>query len=289
MNNQTLDQSLDALASALKEIAEKPTSVNLEVSDLNFLNFRCEKNGHNYGKGLIFSGHGTTKQIVLSESPDRFFISENIDLSKDKSYYINKVKVLDSLELGSSVVKSNLREVGRLKGLIVDGSVSLAQHTYFNASTGRLGIGTAEPNATLSVVDNGIEIVIGTDQRTKAVIGTFATHDLDLISGSTSRISIKANGDIDFGNFTTNPSSVRIHGKLSIGVKVPDSSVDLHVAGPVRIHNHLHMYAEAPPVAGNFTAGDIIWNSNPRAAGNVGWICTRSGDPGIWNQFGIIK
>lgn len=289
MNNQTLDQSINALACALKEISNKPTNVNLDISDLNFLNFRCEKNGHNYGKGLIFSGHGTTKQIVLSEGPDRFFVSENIDLSKDKSFFINKVKILDAVELGSSVVKSNLREVGRLKGLVVDGSINLAQHVYFNAANGRLGLGTAEPNAAFSVVDNGIEIIVGTDQQSRAVIGTFATHDLDLISGSTARISIKANGDIDLGNFATTPSAVRIHGKLSIGVKVPDPSVDLHVAGPVRIHNHLHMYAESPPVAGNFTAGDIIWNSNPRTAGNVGWICTRSGDPGIWNQFGIIK
>jgi hypothetical protein len=289
MNSQSLDQSIQALGQALKEISEKPTNINVDLADLTFLNFKAAvKGADNYGKGLIFSGHGTTKQIILSQDPDRFFVTEHIDLAKTKSVMINKVKVIDDQELGPSVQKSNLRELGRLKGLIVDGSISINQHTYYNAASGRLGLGTEEPNAALSVVDNGIEVIIGVDEKNKAVLGTFASHDVDIVSGSVARISVRANGDIDLGNPNNNPSTVRVLGKLSVGVNVPDKSVDLHVAGPVRIHNQIHMYAENPPIAGNYTPGDVIWNSNPRAGGNVGWICTRAGSPGLWNKFGNI-
>jgi hypothetical protein len=287
MDNQSLEKSIEILTSALKEAAENKLNAG-DLSTLSYLNFPAEKGKDNYGKGIIFSGHGTTKQIVLSQSPDRFFISENIDLAKDKSISINRVKVLDSEELGSSITKSSLREVGRLKGLIVDGSVSINQYLYFNSVSDRLGLGTDEPHSALSVVDQGIEIILGVNEKSKATIGTYASHDLEIVSGNTPRITIKSNGDIDLGNFTSNPSKVRIQGKLSIGVSVPDSEVDLHVAGPVRIHNKLHMYSENPPIAGNFSMGDIIWNSNPRAGGNVGWVCTRAGSPGVWNKFGNI-
>lgn len=69
----------------------------------------------------------------------------------------------------------------------------------------------------------------------------------------------------------------------------PDPNVDLHVAGPVRIHNRIHMYADKPPISGNYSIGDIIWNTDPKQKGYVGWICTRAGDPGVWNQFGEIR
>lgn len=288
MDNQSLEKSIDVLSSALKELADNKLNVG-DLKQVTHLNFCCEKSSNNYGKGLIFSGHNTTKQIVLSQNPDRFFVSEHIDLAKDKVLSINKIKVLDSQELGPTVTKSSLKQVGRLKGLIVDGSLSVNQHFFYDANSDRLGLGTDEPNAAFSVMDHGIEIIIGTNEHNRASIGTFATHDLDIVSGSTARISVKTNGAIDLGNFDSSPSVVRVHGKLSVGVVVPDPTVDLHVAGPVRIHNKLQMYAESTPTSGNYGQGDIIWNSNPRVGGNVGWICTRAGSPGVWNRFGDIR
>lgn len=287
MNNQTIDQSIEVLSKALKDLSENKEKIDL--GNLTYLDFKATTSETNYGKGIIFSGNGTTKQIVLGKDPDRFFISEHIDLAKDKVFSINRTKILDSKELGSSVVKSNLQEVGRLKGLIVDGSVSINQHFYYDSITDRLGLGTDQPNAALSVVDNGIEILVGVNHDNEAIVGTFSSKDFSLISGSIPRITIKANGSIDLGNVNNNPSSVRVHGKLAVGVRVPDPAVDLHVAGPVRIHNQLQMYAEETPKSGAYQKGDIIWNSNPKPGGNVGWICTRSGDPGVWNRFGEIK
>jgi len=287
MNNQSLEQSIDVLSKALKDLSENKASAG-DLSGVDFLNFKAEKGKTNSGKGIIFTGSGNIKQLVLMENPERFFSSESIDLDKNSAFMINRVKVLDSNELGPSVTKSSLKEVGRLKGLIVDGSVSINQYFYYDGLSDRLGLGTEQPNAALSVMDNGIEIVVG-NRNGSGIIGTHGTSDFDIVSGSKSFIKIKPNGAIDLGNPNSNPSNVKVHGKLSIGVAVPDSSVDLHVAGSVRLNNRLQEYAGSPPSAGNYNVGDIIWNSNPREGSNIGWVCTRAGSPGVWNRFGDIQ
>ena len=47
--------------------------------------------------------------------------------------------------------------------------------------------------------------------------------------------------------------------------------------------------ANAAPITGTWGQGSIIWNTHPIPGGNVGWICTTSGTPGIWNPFGLIS
>jgi hypothetical protein len=93
------------------------------------------------GKGLLWSGQGNTKQFIFAANPDRFFVSENVDFAKGKSITVNNIKLIDETELGPTVTKSNLREVGRLKGLIVDGSATIGQYVTFNNQTNRFGIG----------------------------------------------------------------------------------------------------------------------------------------------------
>lgn len=51
---------------------------------------------------------------------------------------------------------------------------------------------------------------------------------------------------------------------------------------------NLTTYNTAAPVAGSYLQGDIVWNTGPSAAGNIGWVCTTSGSPGIWKTWGDI-
>jgi hypothetical protein len=44
----------------------------------------------------------------------------------------------------------------------------------------------------------------------------------------------------------------------------------------------------AAPTAGTYKRGDVVWNSQPAAAGTVGWVCTTAGTPGTWKTFGTI-
>jgi len=240
------------------------------------------------GKGLLLKGQGTTKQFIFNINPDKFVSTEHIELIKEKEYRIDGTPVLSSTALGLGVVKSNLRELGRLRGLIVDGSASIGQYIFFNHQTNRLGLGIESPNSGLSVCENGIEVIIGTKDQTKGVVGTFASSGFDLVTDNTSRINIGASGNILLGNHSEGPIQVSIHGKLAIRVNVPDPEVDLHVNGPIRFHGHLHIYSDTSPDNGTYKTGDIVWNTAPRTGGYVGWVCVRAGSPGEWNPFGPI-
>lgn len=288
MNNTNLDQTLADLNKIIKDLAEAAHQpVAQEITQ--FLEFRAKKDSNNFGKGIIWSGQGYTKQFVFNDGPERFFSSENIDLDRGKGFSIGGVKILDEKELGPNVVKSNLQQVGRLKGLIVDGSVSINQYLIYNATTDRLGIGTETPNAALSVAENAIEVMLGTNDDFHGMVGTYASTDFDIVTDNTTRVSVGANGNILLGNFNRNPIQVSINGKLSVGVKNPDPTVDLHVAGSVRFSNHLQTYGAAPPAEGTHGLGDIVWNSAPRVGAGIGWVCLRAGSPGAWYPFGEIK
>lgn len=288
MNNTNLDQTLADLNKIIKDLAEAAHQpVAQEITQ--FLEFRAKKGESNNGKGVIWSGEGPTKQLTFNHKPDRLFSSESIDLAKDKTISIGSTLVLDSETLGPSVAKSNLREVGRLKGLIVDGSVSINQYVFYNAALDRLGFGTDEPNAAVGIADQGVEVMIGTNDQMHGMIGTYASTDFDIVTGNVPRISVRSNGDVVFGNPTKSPCQVKVLGKLSVGVEVPDSTVDLHVAGPVRFNNKLHLSASSPPTQGNYSISDIVWNDNPTVGQCVGWICLRAGNPGMWYPFGEIK
>jgi hypothetical protein len=49
-----------------------------------------------------------------------------------------------------------------------------------------------------------------------------------------------------------------------------------------------NLSATAPPTAGTWTVGQIVFNSAPTAGGVIGWVCTTSGSPGTWKEFGQI-
>ena len=282
MSNQ--DQKLDSLATLLKDILSSKNQ-DTNIVELSYLKF----NGDIEGKGLIWQGNGYTKQLVWNTNPERFFSSETIDVAKGKHFSVNNIKVLSDIELGATVTKSNLREVGRLRGLIVDGSVSINDYLFYNATSDRLGLGTEEPNAALSIADDGVEIVFGAREYNKAGIGAYNSADLELITDNTTRVTIGAAGDIDLGNRNNGPIKVSVHGSLGVNVGTADPRTALHVGGAVKFNDTLHLKGDRPPEGGTFKKGDIVWNSEPQQRGYVGWICIQSGNPGIWAQFGEIK
>lgn len=240
------------------------------------------------GKGLIWIGKGHNKQFIYASNPDRFFVSENIDFARGKSITVNNIKLIDEQELGPTVTKSNLREVGRLKNLIVDGDVILDQYIVYSSTTNRLGLGIEEPNGALSVAEDGIEVIIGTKDSVRGYLGTYASHNLDIVTDNTARISVSASGNIQLGNPKLAPVQVSVHGKLSVRVATPDPEVDLHVNGSVKFNNRLQTLGKTYPTAGSYNAGDIVWNSDPKINKYVGWVCVQAGSPGLWEPFGKI-
>lgn len=268
------------------EVNELQADLRIERS--NSLEFRADKNNPVYGKGLLWIGNETTKQWVYNAEPDRFFSSENIDLASGKGIYVSGVNVLTATSIGSGVEKSNLREVGRLRSLSVDGDVNFNNNIYYSASSRRLGLGTDTPHAAISIADNNIELVLGGTQESHGAIGTFTSSDLELVTDNVPRITVRSNGDIILGNTNKPPAQISVHGKLAIGVNTPDPSVDLHVSGAIKFSNNRHAAGEAAPTYGSFTQGDIVWNTTPTPGGWIGWVCIGSGTPGTWIQFGEV-
>jgi hypothetical protein len=277
------DQKIESLLTALREVLE--TGKDINVAEVPFINFK----GDIPGKGLIWSGDGHNKQLIYAANPGRFFVSETIDLAKGKGISVNNVKVIDDTELGSTVTKSNLREVGRLKGLIVDGGLSVNQYLVYDATTDRLGIGTDQPNATLSILDQNIELVFGASEPNVGSIGTFNSADLELVTDNTARLTIGAGGDITLGNPNFGPTKVKIVGSLGVNVSSIDPRTDLHVSGAIKFNDKLHLSGSEAPTSGAFNEGDILWNNNPQPGRFIGWVCTRAGNPGLWSGFGRIE
>ena len=267
----------------IKNLEVESLSADIEITQNNSIKYV----GDNIdGKGFLWSGDDYTRQFVYQSG--NIFSSESIDIGRGKQYLINQVKALDETSLGESIVKSNLREVGRLKGLVVDGQTVINNYFVFDANTDRFGIGTEEPNAALSIAEDGVEIVAGTTDATRGSLGTFGSHDFELLTDNVARLHISTNGNILLGNRNSSPIQVSVHGKMAIKVNTPDPDVDLHVNGPVKFNGKLQKYDNAHPSDGEYNKGDIIWNSEPALGSYVGWICIKSGNPGNWEPFGKI-
>ena len=148
-------EKLTALTNLLQELFQEGQEIN--SAEFPYIVIKGDING----KGILWNGQGHNKQFIFNSSPDRFFVSENIDLAKGKQLSINNIKVIDEKELGATVTKSSLREVGRLNGLIVDGGLSVNQYLVYDSVSDRLGLGTDQPKAAVNIVDQNVDIIIG--------------------------------------------------------------------------------------------------------------------------------
>jgi hypothetical protein len=113
-----------------------------------------------HGKGLLWRGPERTRQLVLRNGPDRVWSSEPIDLHRDSYYSVDNVSVLSFTELGTTVTKSNLTQVGVLQNLAIEGNFNIDQYVFWNGDYMRLGIGTETPNGTFAIVQDNAEFII---------------------------------------------------------------------------------------------------------------------------------
>ena len=246
------------------------------------LEFKGEDNLAPFNKGLIWTGAGSTRQFMYRDGDPRFFSSESIDLQNNKDYKINNTIVLSETELGTAVIKSNLRKIGTLQSLNVSGDVTIGEYLFWDNNSSRLGIGTDAPNGDLSIASLDHEFIIAADDR-EFKIGTWSTSKLNIITDDTVRISVSATGAIQLND------KVNINGKLGVGVKNFETDADITTAGPVRFQGKKQEVADNIPTSGTYKLGDIVWNSNPVPTGYIGWVCIRDGSPGEWKSFAQIS
>jgi hypothetical protein len=277
----TVDGNIHAKKLFVEELAG-----DLRNSTSESLEFR-EVDGSVYNKGLLWTGSGPTKQFILRNNPDRLWSSVSIEVSKDAAYFAGGEPVISLTGLGSSVVESSLRTVGVLRSLSVNGDVTFGDGFYFKAGEDRLGLGTATPKGNFSVAGWASEFIVDVD-GTETRLGAFSSSNLEIITDNTARITISNTGKVEFGVKGSNSADVSVHGKLGIGVSSVGDDVSLATSGAVRFEGKKFAVADGIPTDGTWKKGDIIWNSDPKPTGFVGWVCTKAGQPGEWKQFGSI-
>ena len=250
------------------------------------LEFVADDNGI-YGKGLQWRGQGPTKQFIYRANPDRLWSSESIDIGSESSYSIGNNVVLRGNELGSSIRNSNLVTVGTLQNLRTQGNLSIDDYIIYDSDSQRLGFGTESPNGSISITSLETEFVIDVEgESTK--IGNWTTDDLQIITDNTTRITVKANGKVEFGKGSKNDARVSVFGKLGVGVNNVSEDVSFATANGIEIAGTKIMTGTSIPTGGTFRQGDIVYNTKAVATGYVGWVCVREGTPGEWKAFGQI-
>jgi|Laugrespbdmm15sd_2_1035082.scaffolds.fasta_scaffold01120_9 hypothetical protein len=176
-------------------------------------NYTANSENNLEGQGLEWTD-GKTSTSLIYKVGNRLHLNGSLDLDASKAFKINNADVLTAKELGPGVIRSSLRQVGNLRSLIVNGDTNLGEFATFNSALNRLGINTDRPNATLSVLENNVEIALGAPVDGRAQIGTFTNHDLDLITDNTARVTITSDGEVVIGHERFNNGILRVNGTI---------------------------------------------------------------------------
>lgn len=152
------------------------------------------------GKGIKWSDGRKNKTLVFKKS--KLWTDLSVNLADELSYEINDTPVLSFAELGPTVTKSNLKQLGTLKSLNVSGNATLGEFAVFSSDLNRLGINTEIPGAAIGIRENGVDIIVGSLKSDTAVFGTTSNDHVEIVTDNTARITISNNGD------------VRVHGTI---------------------------------------------------------------------------
>jgi len=225
------------------------------------LQFLATKENSIYGLGLVWAGAGAPRQLIMANSPERLHSTESFDIAAGKFYYIDSRPVLSSTALGSGITNSSLTTLGTLQNLSVDGTASLNE----------LVVNQITISEGIKLVQNGID----------------SQNQIKLTSQG-SEILYGDINEINIGDKLIQAKPVKVFGPLSVNINNPDPTLQFSVNGDVSLGGRRFTSGKTAPTSGIFNAGDMCWNSEPKASSYVGWICITPGTPGQWLSFGMI-
>jgi len=188
-------------------------------------NFAADTESGLNGQGLRWEANGINSLFVYRNG-NKLWSNASIDLQSDQTFKIDDISVLSSTELGQTVTKSNLRQVGALRSLEVMGHTNLGYFAYFNPDDGRLGLGTETPNGALSIVENDVELIVGATNTATAIFGSYTNHDVAIVSDHIARITVKKGGEVHIGDQTFNNGVLKVFGTIEATSIVTDSRID---------------------------------------------------------------
>lgn len=166
------------------------------------------------GKGLTFTDGNKTRYLSYKNG-ERLWSNLNIDLDANSKFMIDNTEVLTLSALGPTVSKSNLKELGRLKKLNVSGPVNFNDYAFFSENN-RFGINTESPNAAIGIIENDVELIIGSNKPGTGVIGVNSSSNLEIVTDNIPRITISNSGEIVIGHPKYKNGVLKVYGKLEV-------------------------------------------------------------------------
>lgn len=106
---------------------------------------------------------------------------------------------------------------------------------------------------------------------------------------SSAKLRVSPNGRIAVGTKGEHNGELQVHGCLAININNMTHDVDIDTANAVRFQGKKQEVGSDIPQTGLYNHGDIVWNNNPQPGSYMGWVCIRTGTPGMWKQFGKIE
>jgi hypothetical protein len=227
-------------------------------------------------QGLIWE-YNSIRTLLMYRTGQRVWTNGNFDIPLDSSYMIDNIPVLTSNTIGSSITKSNLKQVGALRSLQVVGDASLGGFTFINTATNRVGIGTDTPSAALSIAENNIEISLGSPAPGIASIGTRTNHNLSIISDNIPRIIVKNNGEIHVSDEFSKAGILRVFGSI-----YADTIISENIVSDTRVERSSSL--EFVATSGNSIYGKgLMW----QGTGIARQFIMASGPDRLWSSESI--
>ena len=266
------EQAKSSVVRIYGELIVEKLTTDTRTDTISPVHFNATRSSPIYGLGLVWTGGGTDRKLVMQDGPDRLWTTESFDLGEDKAYHINGTAVLSSASLGAGVVNSNLNKVGTLQDLTVSGKTTLLGDV--EANTGRLSA------KTLSFNDGSQQLSLDSYKLNTSNQFSISVRNQEAFYVDSSEIAL---------GHSSNPRRlVKVFGSLSVGANNPDPRVSLAVNGNASFAGRMFSSGSSAPVNGISNKGDIVWNDNPQPDNYIGWVCTVAGEPGTWMPFGAI-
>jgi hypothetical protein len=174
-------------------------------------------------------------QLILNENINKQFVSlikdtfqkelanQTIDIV-EKPIQANGKEVLTENALGSSVISSNLRKLGRLTELNVAG-IAQFNDTLLVTDSGKIGINTIDPEGVLTLWDDDSELTIRRYKKKNMYVGTMRDTDLSLGVNGDVKLAIRKDGTVEMNSLELNGMRISVAKEIPSGVGKPGELV----------------------------------------------------------------
>jgi hypothetical protein len=266
------EQARSSVVRIYGELIVEKLTTDTRTDTISPVHFNATRSSPIYGLGLIWTGGGADRKLIMQDGPDRLWTTESFDLGEDKAYHINGTLVLSTASLGASVVNSNLNKVGTLQDLTVSGKTMLLGDV--EATAGRLLA------KTITFNDGSQQVSMDNYKINTSNQFSIRVRDQEAFYADSTEIAL--------GNSSNPRRLVKVFGSLSVGANNPDPRVSLAVNGNASFAGRMFSSGSSAPINGISNVGDVVWNDTPQSGNYIGWVCTIAGEPGTWMPFGAI-